>query len=92
MAIPSAPPAFQRAASPGAQFCALDSWIRDRSSRHAANPASDSDVGTRETYWFVKLAGRPVLDRLRGDVSADGLRLLVVALGQSHDSSLLAFP
>ena len=91
MAFSSASPTFQCTPSPGTQLRPLDSGFCHRSFRHATNPARDSDVGARETFWFVKLAGRPVFDRIRRDVFADGLCVLVVALGQSHDSALLAF-
>src|SRR6516164_3772413 len=63
MAFSFAPPTFQCAPSPGTQLGPLDSGFRHRSLRHATNPARDSGVGARETFWFVKLAGRPVLDR-----------------------------
>ena len=43
----------------------------------------------RRTYWFVTLACFAVLDCWHRHVSADGLRLLVVALGEPYDSNLL---
>src|SRR5207245_1550050 len=90
MAIPPASPAFQRAATTGAQFCAFDSWLRHRSPRHAPNPTCGSDVGARSAYRFVKLGFPSGLGCRHRDVSADGLCLLVVALGQSHGAAVLA--
>ena len=92
MALSAATPAFQRPTPSGAQFCALDSGFRHRSSGHAANSTCGSDVGARSAYRFVKLGRSARMGRLRRYVSADGLRLLVVALGQSHGSALLAIP
>jgi len=92
MAISAATPAFQRTASSGAQFCAVNSRFRHRPARHAANPARGSDVGAGSTYRFVKLGRSAQMGRLHRDVSADGLRVLVVALGQSHGPALLAIP
>src|SRR6266496_4529768 len=92
MAFSAAPPAFQRNAPATAQFCALDSWIRHRPSRHAANPARGRDVGTRSACRFVELGRSARMGRLHRHVSAHGLRLLVVALGQPYGSTVLASP
>src|SRR5260370_19201702 len=61
MAISAAPPAFQRAPSLGAQFCALDSWLRHRSSRYAANSHRGWIVGARSRDRLVELAATPRL-------------------------------
>src|SRR4029077_2773409 len=45
MALSSAWPTFQCAPSSGTQLRPLDSGFRHRSSRHATNPARDSDAG-----------------------------------------------
>ena len=90
MAISAAPPAFQRAPSLGAQFCALDSWLRHRSSRYAANSHRSWIVGARSRDRLVELAATPRLGHCHRNIPADGLRLLVVALGQSHGPNLLA--
>ncbi len=92
MALSDATPAFQRAASSGAQFRAFDSGFRDRSSGHAANPTRGSDVGARSAYRFVELGRSTRMGRLHRDVSADGLCVLVVALGKPHGSGFLAIP
>ncbi len=52
-------------------------------------PIASRDMGKRGTYWFVTLACFAVLDCWHRDVSADGLRLLVVALGEPYDSNFL---
>jgi hypothetical protein len=90
MALPAAPPAFQCVASSGAQFHALDSGFRHRPSRHATNPDRRGNVGTGSAYWIVKLGRSARMGRVDRYISAHGLRLLVVALGQSHGAALLA--
>src|SRR5262249_24586780 len=90
MAISVAPTTFQYAASPRPQLCALDSRFCHRSPGHAANPARGGDVGARSPHRFVKLAAAARLGRCDRHLSADGLCLLVVALGQSYDPNLLA--
>ena len=52
-------------------------------------PIASRYMGKRRTYWFVTLACRSVLGRCHRDVSVDGLRLLVVALGEPYDSNFL---
>jgi len=92
MALSAATPAFQRAASSGAQLRAFDSRFRDRSSGHATNPTRGSDVGARSAYRFVKLGRSTRVGRLHRYVSAHGLCVLVVALGKPYGSGLLAIP
>ena len=92
MAFPAAAPAFQRAAPAGAQFRSFDSWIRDCSASDVADPARDRDVGTRSTSWSIELAACTEMAGARRHVSAHGLCLLVVALGQSHGPAILAVP
>src|SRR6266480_7841 len=92
MAFSAAPPAFQRTTPATAQSCALDSWIRHRPSCHAAHPTRGSDLGTRSAYRFVELGRSALMGRLHRHVSAHGLGLLVVALGQSQGSTVLAVP
>ena len=92
MALSAATPALQRTASLGAQFRAFDSRFRHCSSGHVANPTRGSDVGARSAYRFVKLGRSTRVGRLHRYVSADGLRLLVVALGKPYGSGLLAIP
>src|SRR6266508_2266588 len=91
MALSAATSAFQHAASARAQFCPLAARIRDRPSRHAANSDRRRDVGTTETHRFVKLACCALVGCCDRNVSADGLRLLVVALGQPYGPAFLAF-
>ncbi len=92
VAISAATPAFQRTASSGAQFCALNSRFRHCPARHAANPPRGGNVGARSTYRFIELGRSAQMGRRHRDVSHNGLRVLVVALGQSHGSALLAIP
>src|SRR5438046_8814826 len=89
VAFPLATTTFQYAASPHPQLCALDSRFCHRSPGHAANPARGGDVGARAPHRFVKLAAATRLGRCDRHLSADGLRLLVVALGKSYAHSLL---
>src|SRR5438045_4308864 len=90
MALPAASPAFRHGSSARAQFCALDSWVRHRSTGHAANSDRSGHLGARSTYRFVALACASCMGCRHSDVFADGLRLLVVALGQPHGAAILA--
>jgi len=49
-------------------------------------------VGTRPTCWLIELAEFANFGCLDRDLSAHGLRILVVALGQPYDPALLAVP
>ena len=80
MAFPVATSALQRSASVGAELCALNSRFRHRSSGHAADSIGHRAVGAESTYWFAELGPLPRLGCCYRDVSANGLRLLVVAL------------
>ena len=80
MALPTAPPALQDAATPGTQFRAFNPRLRHRSARNVANPDCHRYMGKRRTYRSVTLGCCPVLGRHHRDISTDGLRLLVVAL------------
>src|SRR5260370_24780588 len=90
MAAPASATTFQRAAPAGPQFCSFDSWIRDRSAGDVADPVGPGRLGTRSTSWSAELAAATNVARAGRDVSADGLRLLVVALGQPHSPAVLA--
>ena len=89
MAFSTASPAFQCVASAHTQFRALDSRLRGCASGYVANPDCSRDVDTAGTYWFVTLASFAILGCWNRHLPADGLRLLVVALGEPHDSNLL---
>src|SRR4029077_10873399 len=84
MAISATRPAFQRAPSLGAQFCALDSWLSHCSFRYAANSHRGWIVGTGSRDRLVDLATTASLGRCHRNISAHGLRLLVVALAHAH--------
>src|SRR5439155_6741836 len=90
MALPAAPPAFLRGEPTGAQFCALVPRFWHCTLRHATNSDRVGDLGRISTYRSVELAFRSGLGCWHRDVSTDGLRLLVVALGQPHGAAILA--
>src|SRR4029077_2609723 len=90
VAISIAPSAFQCAPPTSAEFCALDSRLRHCSPRDVADSNRDCDLGARATRRIVELDSPSNVDRRRRDVSFDGLRLLVVALGHAHGAVLLA--
>jgi len=90
VAFSTAAPTFSRVASARTQFRALDSRLRRCASGHVANPNCSRDVGTEGTYWVVTLACLAGLPYWNRRLPADGLRLLVVALGEPYDSNLLA--
>src|SRR4029453_1431495 len=91
MALSVAPPEFQDAAPTRAQFCAVAPRLCDRPSGHAPNPDRRRNVGSAEAYRVIKLACSARVGCRDRHVSPDGLRLLVVALGQSYGAVVLAF-
>ena len=90
VAISFAPTAFQRAPPACPELCALDSWLRHRSSGDVADSNRHCDMGARATNRVIELASRTDLDCRDPNISFDGLRLLVVALGDAHGPVLLA--
>jgi hypothetical protein len=90
MAISAAAPTFQGASSPGAKLCALDPGLRNRAPRHVTGPVRNCDVGARPAHRIIELVSRSGMGRCDRDVSVDGLRILVVALGDAHGAALLA--
>ena len=90
MAIPIATTTLQYAPSLGAEFCALDSRVRDRSARDVAHSDRNRDLGAGATHRIIELDSPSGLGLRDRDVPFDGLRLLVVALGYAHGAVLLA--
>src|SRR5262245_22856532 len=92
MAISVATTAFQNASPARPEFCALDSWLRHRSSGDVAHSNRNCDLGAAATRRVIELVSPADVGRGDRDVPFDGLRLLVVALGDAHGSVLLAIP
>src|SRR6266853_6780926 len=74
MASAAAPPALSDAAAARAQFRGLDSRLRDRALRDAANPIRREHVGAASPRGPAGVARAARLGRGRRDISADGLR------------------
>ena len=92
VAIPVATTSLQCATPARTEFCALDSWLRHRSSRDVAHSDRNCDLGAATTHRVIELVSPADVGRGDRDVPFDGLRLLVVALGDAHGSVLLAIP
>src|SRR5262249_17451986 len=92
MASSIATPAFQHAGPASAQFRSFHSWIPDRPACLVADSVGDRRLGARSTCWSAQLARVAKLGHARRHISAHGLCLLVVALGQSHGPAFLAIP
>ena len=92
MAIPVTTATFQCPAPTRTEFCALDSRFRDRSSRDVAHSDRDCDLDATATFRVIELVSPANLGCRDRDVSFDGLRLLVVALGHAHGAVFLAIP
>ena len=92
MAISFATTTLQDAPPARPEFCALDSRLCDRSACDVAHSDRNRDVGTAATRRIIELDSPAEVGRGDRDVCFDGLRLLVVALGDAHGSVLLAIP
>ena len=90
MAIPVTRTTFQGAPPACTEFRALDSRFRHRASCDVAHSDRDRILGTTATRRVIELGSTPGVGRSDRDVSVNGLRLLVVALGHAHGSVFLA--
>src|SRR5437016_4098164 len=92
IAFSAATAAFQRLPSIGPQLDFVHSGIPGRALRDAADSGRGSDLGAKPTRRSLELAGAADMGSRNRDLSAHGLRILVVALGQPYDPGLLAVP
>ena len=92
VAISVATRTFQCAGAPRSEFCALDSWLRRRSHCDVAGSNHDRDLGATATRGVIELDSPSAMGCRDRHVSFDGLRLLVVALGDAHGAVVLAIP
>src|SRR4051794_21067830 len=90
VAIPAATATFQCPTSAGTQFCALDSRLRDRSSRDVARSDRNRKLGAGATPGIIELDSPADLGCGDDNVPFDGLRLSLVALGHAHGAVFLA--
>src|SRR5207249_837249 len=90
VAIPVTTATFQCPPPTCTEFCALDSWLRHRTSSNVAHSDRHCDLGARATHRIIELAAPSNLGGCDRDVPFNGLRLLVVALGHAHGAVLLA--
>ena len=92
VAISIATSTFQYPTPAGTEFCALNSRLRHCASGDVAYSDRDRDLGTTATRRVIALDLSSNLGSRDRDISSDGLRLLVVALGHAQGAVLLAIP
>src|ERR1700693_2757080 len=90
MALSITARAFWSGAASDSQLCRIDPRFCDCALRDVADSVSGSGLGGKSALWFVALAWLARMDRSGRRIRFNGLRLLVVALGQSYGPALLA--
>ena len=89
-AIPIATATFRCPTPTRTEFCAFDSRFRDRSSRDVTRSDRDCYLDATATGRVIELDCSSDVGGCDRDVPLNGLRLLVVALGDAHGSVVLA--
>jgi len=89
MAIPVATTTLQDAPPARTEFCAFHSRFRDCPFGDVANSDRNRGLGTTTTHRLIELDSPSSVGRRDRDVSFDGLRLLVVALGPAYGAVFL---
>src|SRR5260370_10454645 len=90
MALPFAPATFLHVARYSSKFNRLNSIARCSALGRIADSSGVSRVDAGATFWSAQLGGTADLGSCHLRLFANGLRVLVVALGEPHDFALLA--